>query len=105
MTPNCLRNIVLTITFACLCWPLLGCGKSLQGTYHNDNGSATLDLKSGGQADFTFLGQSLTCKYESKGDRLTLDCGKEKIDFLIHEDGSLTGPPANMVGTLRKAKS
>ena len=86
---------------------ITGCGSKAEGTY-SDGGVMMLDLRSGGKAAFTFMGDTYPCLYTSKGDKVMLDCtpdktvphsgkdwprnvvGGEKIDFTIHDDGSLT---------------
>ena len=55
-----------------------GCGSKVEGTYSNGS-MVTLDLKSGGNCT-------------PKG---------EKADFLIHDDGSLTGP--GFIGNMKKS--
>src|SRR5205814_247872 len=63
-----------------------------------------LDLKSGDKANFSMSGEDLACTYKVNEDKLALDCSPngEKLDFTIHDDGSLTGP--GMVGILKKGK-
>jgi hypothetical protein len=84
-----------------------GCGSQVEGTY-SDGGVMMLELRPGGKAAFTFMGDTYPCAYKSNADRVMLDCapnrtvphsgkdwprnvvGSEKIDFTIHDDGSLT---------------
>jgi len=82
-----------------------GCG-SLKGTYSDFGDSTLLDLRSGGEAAFTFMGETAACTYTSSGSQLTLDCKPPlgKIVFTIHDDGSLTGPPGGFLPALRKKK-
>jgi hypothetical protein len=82
-----------------------GCGSKMDGTYTNTGGMVTLDLKSGGKATFTMMGESLPCTYKVKDDKVMLDCTPkgEKVDFMIHADGSLTGP--GFVGAMKKSTS
>jgi hypothetical protein len=97
-------NVVL-ITLM-LAVPLIGgCGSKTEGTYTNTGGMVTLDLKSGGKATFTMMGESLPCTYKVKDDKVLLDCTPkgEKVDFMIHADGSLTGP--GFVGAMKKSTS
>ena len=82
-----------------------GCGSKAEGTYTNTGGMVTLDLKSGGKATFTMMGESLPCTYKVNGNKVNLDCTPkgEKVDFMIHDDGSLTGP--GFVGAMKKSTS
>ena len=63
-----------------------------------------LDLKLGGKATFAMMGEDYACTYKINGDKLALDCSPkgEKVDFTIHDDGSLTGP--GFIGVLKKSK-
>jgi hypothetical protein len=80
-----------------------GCGSKMEGTYTNAGGNVTLDLKSGGKATFTMMGESIPCGYKVSGDKVNLDCTPkgEKVDFMIHDDGSLTGP--GFIGAMKKS--
>ena len=81
-----------------------GCGSKTEGTYTNTGGMVTLDLKSGGKATFTMMGETIPCKYTVKGDKIALDCTPkgDKVDFMMHDDGSLTGP--GFIGSMKKSK-
>jgi hypothetical protein len=95
--------ILLTALFVML--PAVGnCGSTMEGTYTNNGGMVTLDVKSGGKATFTMMGESMPCTYKVKDDKLLLDCTPkgEKVDFLIHGDGSLGGP--GFIGNMKKSK-
>ena len=79
-----------------------GCGSKAEGTY-TDGSMVTLDLKSGGKAMFTMMGETIPCTYKVKDNKVQLDCTPkgEKVDFLIHDDGSLTGP--GFIGNMKKS--
>ena len=79
-----------------------GCGSKMEGTYSNGS-MVTLDLKSGGKAMFTMRGESRPCSYKVSDNKVHLDCTPkgEKVDFLIHDDGSLTGP--SFIGNMKKS--
>lgn len=79
-------------------------GSSVEGTYASNMGNVVLDLKSGGKAMFTLMGESMPCKYNVKDEKLVLDCTPqgEKVDFVIHGDGSLSGP--GFIGNMKKSK-
>lgn len=94
---------LLAVLFAML--PAVGNGGStMEGTYTNSGGMVTLDLKAGGKATFTMMGESLPCTYKVKDDKLLLDCTPkgERVDFLIHGDGSFSGP--GFIGNMKKSK-
>ena len=84
-----------------------GCNSGPRGTYTDANGAVILELKSGGKANFTFMGDVQDCTYESSGKQLTLTCKGEagRTLFNIHDDGSLTGPAGSFMPPLRKEKS
>lgn len=86
----------ILVTIACA-------GSSIQGTYTNTTGLATLEISSGGKATFFMMGESKVCTYKVDGNKLTLDCQGDKLEFNIHEDGSLTGP--GFIGIMKKSKS
>jgi hypothetical protein len=79
-------------------------GANMEGTYTNNGGMVTLDLKSGGKAIFTMMGESMPCTYKANEDKLLLDCTPkgEKVDFIIHGDGSISGP--GFIGNMKKSK-
>ena len=77
---------------------------NMEGTYTNNGGMVTLDLKSSGKALFTMMGETTPCTYKMKDDKLMLDCTPkgEKVDFIIHGDGSISGP--GFIGNMKKSK-
>ena len=79
-------------------------GSNMEGTYTSNMGNVVLDLKSGGKAIFTLMGESMPCKYNVKDEKLVLDCTPqgEKVDFVIHGDGSLSGP--GFIGNMKQSK-
>jgi len=81
------------------------CGSKIQGTYSDANGAFTLELRSGGEASFTFAGETQACTYKVDGNRIALNCKGDKTLLTIHDDGSLTGPPGTFMPALRKSKS
>lgn len=83
-----------------------GCTSDPTGTYSDANGAVLLELKSGGKANITFMGDVADCTDSASGKQLTLDCKGPagKIVFTIHDDGSLTGPPGSFMPMLRKQK-
>jgi hypothetical protein len=97
-----IASLALIISFIASC----SSKAKLEGTYAQGGGNGTiaLDLRSGGKARFTMMGEDYECSYQVNGDKLLLDCSPkgEKVDFTIHDDGSLTGP--SFVGVLKKSK-
>lgn len=95
---------VVLIVAVILAVPAVGdCGPNMEGTYTNTGGMVTLDLKAGGKATFTMMGESMPCTYKTQDDKLLLDCTPkgEKADFMIHDDGSLLGP--GCIGNMKKS--
>ena len=98
---------IRTAIFVLVSALIVGCGSKVEGTY-SDGGVTMLEFRPGGKAAFTFMGDTYPCAYNSKGDRVMLDCtpnqtvprsgkdwprnvvGSEKMTFIIHDDGSLT---------------
>lgn len=97
-------NVVLIASVIAIIAVIGGCGSKMEGTYTNSGGMVTLDLKSGGKATFTMMGETIPCTYKVSGDKVNLDCAPkgEKVDFMIHDDGSLTGP--SFIGSMKKSK-
>ena len=79
-------------------------GAGMEGTYTSNMGNVVLDLKSGGKAMFTLMGESMPCKYSVNDEKLMLDCTPkgEKVDFVIHGDGSISGP--GFIGNMKKSR-
>jgi hypothetical protein len=99
-------NRVVAGAILLLAGMLTGCTSGPSGTYSDANGAVLLELKSGGKANITFMGEVADCSYSTSSNQLTLDCKPPagKIPFTIHDDGSLTGPPGGFMPMLRKQK-
>lgn len=77
------------------------CGaNSIEGTY--SNGQVVLDIRSGGKAQLTMLGEVEQCTWKEGDHKLTLTCKGDSVDLIRHDDGSLGGPL--FVGNLAKSK-
>lgn len=85
-----------------------GCNGSggMKGTYTDPNGAVLLELKSGGKANFTFMGDVEDCTYKTSQPHLNLNCNGSlgNVVMTIHDDGSLTGPPGSFMPGLHKEK-
>ena len=94
---------MLLFAGVCLCL-LSGCKSKMTGTYSDSLRSVVVDLKSGGKANFTYMGDVADCTYSVSGTQLTLKCGGEAgtTVFTIHDNDSLTGPPGSLIPALRK---
>ena len=92
--------------FAAVVAVVAGCGSRMEGTYTDPSRAVLLELKSGGKANFTFMGDVEDCTYSTSSKHLNLKCGGNagNIVFTIHDDGSLTGPPGSFMPGLRKEK-
>jgi hypothetical protein len=88
-------------TFA-LALALMACGPKAEGTYSSANGLAVLELRSGGKASVTLMGQTQDCSYDVSGNTITVNCAGDKQAFRLNDDGSLTGP--GLIGVLKKSK-
>lgn len=78
----------------------------MKGTYTDPAGAVLLELRSGGKANFTFMGDVEDCTYSTSHPHLNLNCKGSlgKVVLTIHDDGSLTGPPGSFMPGLRKEK-
>src|SRR5438128_11803503 len=97
-----LREFVLLAVVFTLSLTGAACGASgIEGTYSN-GGSVVLDLRSGGKAELTMLGEQEHCTWKATDQKLTVTCKGDSVDFIRHDDGSLGGPV--FVGTPTKSK-
>jgi hypothetical protein len=76
-------------------------GPDVKGTYSNANGLITLELRSGGEASMTMMGETKSCTYKVDKKQVQLACGTDTLDLMINDDGSLNGP--GFMGMLKKA--
>ena len=79
-------------------------GSTVEGTYENAQGNASIEFTACGKAHFSFHGLGGECKYKIEGKKLTLIVEDETTVFSINEDGSLTGPPDSFLPGLKKWK-
>jgi hypothetical protein len=106
-----LIRVAMTVIIGASCMIAAGCTScgsgGLKGTYSDAAGSMLLELKSGGKANFTWMGQIADCTYTSSGTQVTVNCRGEAgtTVFTVHDDGSLTGPPGSFIPVLTKRKS
>ena len=84
---------------------LTGCS-GVKGTYSDPNGGVVLELRSGGEAAITFMGEVTNCTYTTSGKQVLLNCKPPagQMTLNIHDDDSLTGPAGGFMPTLRKQK-
>jgi hypothetical protein len=101
---NSSRLIVVLLVLVFLAASCGGGRDPWVGVYSNANSSVVLEIKSGGKGSFALAGEKKDCTYTTDGTKtLTLDCNMgDKITFTKQADGSLMGPPGNMIGALTK---
>lgn len=90
-----------------LCLVAAGCGSSLEGSYASSSNTLLLELRSGGKAAFTMMGEQQQCTYTSAEKAVHVTCGQDQFDFRINDDGSLISTQsfiAATYGALRKTK-
>jgi hypothetical protein len=99
-----LMGLVLSVSSLAI---VTGCSSGPTGSYTDAAGAVILELRSGGDARFTFSGSVAECQYTSDKASLALTCkGDVKpVVFTIHDDGSLTGPAESFMPALHKQKS
>jgi len=91
---SCL-SLLLFLTAAC------GAG-GLEGTYSTSAGNVVLELRSGGKANFTIMGETQACTWKADDSKVVLTCKGDAVNFVRHDDGSLSGP--GFVGQMKKSK-
>lgn len=97
------RKAAAVFVLSTLVLGLAACGSSLTGTYTNASGLVMVELRSGGQATVTEMGQTNECTYDVADKDVTLTCAGDKSVFRRNGDGSLIGP--GFVGVLTKGKN
>jgi len=93
----------------CAALILTGCfafANPIQGVYYDQSGAISLDVKSGGNATFTFAGEPSPCTYTISGEKLTLHCkgSAGSMEMTVRQDGSLAPPPGALISPLQKRK-
>lgn len=72
------------------------CGKGVTGTYHDQSGQVTLDLKSGGSAHISLMGETHELTYKIEGNKITLHAVEDSsdasgdIEIVRNNDGTLS---------------
>ena len=87
---------------------LISCGKSsgVEGsTYEGNSGSLQIQFKSGGKASVALGPVGGDCTYSQKDKTVSITCEGDQIDFTINGDGSLSGPPDSLIGTMTRKAS
>jgi len=79
-------------------------GGGIEGTYTDPQGSMMVELKSGGKGSITFMTETKQCTYNVADKKISMACAGDNIDFTIHDDGSLTGPPGSIFPILKKSE-
>ena len=99
---NNVSTIILLVVLSVIVPAVSYSAPNMEGMY--SSGMVTLDLKAGGKATFTMMGESMPCIYKTTDDKLLLDCTPkgDKVDFIIHGDGSISGP--GFIGNMKKSK-
>jgi hypothetical protein len=88
-------SLLLFLTAAC------GAG-GLEGTYSTSAGNVVLELRSGGKANFTIMGETQACTWKADDSKVLLTCKGDSVNFVRHDDGSLSGP--GFVGQMKRSK-
>jgi hypothetical protein len=79
-------------------------GGGIEGVYTDPQGSMMLELKSGGKASITFMTETKACTYNVADKKIPVTCAGDVIEFTMHDDGSLTGPPGSIFPILKKSE-
>src|SRR5262245_24332614 len=89
------RSVRLAI-LALVCMAAAACGKGLTGTYHDQSGQVTLELKSGGSAHINLMGESHELTYKVEGNKIKLHAVEDSADasgdveIVRNSDGTLS---------------
>lgn len=107
MSKKILRAKLLNPFLAGACLIAIVCAAAcggVQGTYSDTIGAMVLVLKSGGNATFTFAGQSGDCTYTTSGSTVALTCPGQAgaVNFTLGSDGTLAGPPDSFFPPMKK---
>ena len=99
-----LRKSILLAWFGMMSIATVACGAGggLEGTYSTSAGNVVLELRSGGKANFTIMGETQACTWKAGDAKVVLTCKGDSVDFVRHDDGSLSGP--GFVGRMTKSK-
>ena len=100
-----LRKSILLVLLAALSFATVACGAGggLEGTYSTSAGNVVLELRSGGKANFTMMGETEACTWKADDSKVILTCKGDSINLVRHDDGSLSGP--GFIGQMKKSKS
>jgi hypothetical protein len=109
MKTNLLRTAALCAISAgsMVFYGCTSCGSGgMAGTYSDPSGAVLLELKSGGKANFTFMGEVADCTYTTSRPHVNVNCKGNAGNFVmtVHDDDSLTGPPGSFMPRLLKEK-
>jgi len=78
--------LLATVTIA-------ACGSGVNGVYHDPSGQVTLELKSGGKAHITLMGEQHDLTYKLEGNKITLrdpaDSSSGDVVATRNSDGTL----------------
>ena len=89
-----------------VCIAAAACGKGLSGTYHDQTGQVTLEIKSGSSAHINLMGESHDLTYKVNGNKITFHAVEDSTDAsgdveaTVNSDGTL----ALAMWTLSKSK-
>jgi hypothetical protein len=107
MNNSTLKRAAILAVVLCAFLVAGGCGPRVEGTYTSNSGTMILELRSGGKASFTMMGETNDCTYTVSGKNIHLTCGKNETDFRIMDDGSLSSSSPFIgatFGVLKKSK-
>jgi hypothetical protein len=88
----------------------LGCGGAVSagagplGVYANAEGTASVEFMADGRAHFSLHGLGGICTYTRMDRAVTLTCGGDTTEFIVEDDGSLTGPAESFLTRLTRRR-
>jgi hypothetical protein len=104
MNKSVIRRILLGIVLSSASLTLIACTPGVQGKYADQLGTMTLELKSGGEARVTMMGQSTPCTYEVKDKKVYVTCHGDTTYFTMRDEDTLSPPPGSLSFNLKKVK-
>jgi hypothetical protein len=105
MRMNCWRLMTVAAAGA-LALVCAGCGApSLEGhTYKDSTGTVAVAFDSGSKASLATGPIMQSCSYSTSNHAVTLDCSGGQFNFVIGDDGALTGSPSGIAARLTKTQ-
>jgi hypothetical protein len=88
-----LRRLLPILFLLLVTVTIVSCGSGVNGVYHDPSGQVTLELKSGGKAHITLMGEQHDLTYKLEGNKITMrdpaDSSSGDVVATRNSDGTL----------------